>query len=450
LVVRFARILLAASVLFALQAGGAHAAFPGANGKIAFEHEVTCPSIFNCLPIRLFTVNPDGSDFTQLLTERSTDPDWSADGKKIAFTAIDREFAAFHIAVVNADGTGRRAIDPPRVPLRDDFQPTWSPDGTKIAFVREVPEGPFLDRREIFVMTADGQDATRLSFRDPAAGDLAAFEPAWSPDGSRIAFTRTVPSPSLITADDIFVMNADGTNVTRLTHNDTSIGQTNSSPSWSPDGSRIAFFSSRDGRAGIFTMRSDGTDVTRLSGGDRGREPAWSPDGTRIAFSMQLGPSGWQIYTVGVDGTGRTQVTNAGGPDSRKFKANWQPLNRAPDCTSVAAAPASLWPASHKFVTVTLVGASDPDGDLVTTTIDRVTQDERVGPVPDARPGASGDQVSLRAERRPQGDGRVYRISFSVSDGTDGCSGVGTVEVRRHKHRRAIDSAPPSYDSFDQ
>jgi len=65
-----------------------------------------------------------------------------------------------------------------------------------------------------------------------------------------------------------------------------------------------------------------------------------------------------------------------------------------------------------------------------------------------ARPGASDDQVRLRAERDPAGDGRVYRIAFTVSDGRDDCSGVATVEVRRHKHRPAIDSAPPSYDSF--
>ncbi len=69
---------------------------------------------------------------------------------------------------------------------------------------------------------------------------------------------------------------------------------------------------------------------------------------------------------------------------------------------------------------------------------------------PDARPGATDDQVRLRAERLPGRDGRVYRISFTVSDSRDSCSGVATVEVRGHKHRPAVDSAPPSYDSFDQ
>jgi hypothetical protein len=103
---------------------------------------------------------------------------------------------------------------------------------------------------------------------------------------------------------------------------------------------------------------------------------------------------------------------------------------------------------------VTLSGASDPDGDRVTVAVDGVTQDEPVrssgDPTsPDARLGSGSDTVSLRAERSPRGDGRVYRIDFTASDNRGkSCTGAVTVGVARHRSDNAVDSAPPSYHSF--
>ena len=104
-------------------------------------------------------------------------------------------------------------------------------------------------------------------------------------------------------------------------------------------------------------------------------------------------------------------------------------LNRAPDCSKLAVDKASLWPPNHKYVTVTLSGATDPDGDPLTTTVTAVTQDEPLNGLGDGdtSPDAalvSGhpEQVKLRAERSGTGDGRVYRITATVSDGTDSCS----------------------------
>jgi hypothetical protein len=127
------------------------------------------------------------------------------------------------------------------------------------------------------------------------------------------------------------------------------------------------------------------------------------------------------------------------------------PSNQPPDCSAVRAVPGSLRPANGHFRTVRLAGANDPDGDAVTVTVDGVTQDETVGRQPDARLAASGDRVvlRLRAERLPRGDGRVYRVAFTAADESGGeCSGAVTVEVRRHNRKPAVDSAPPSYDSF--
>jgi hypothetical protein len=103
---------------------------------------------------------------------------------------------------------------------------------------------------------------------------------------------------------------------------------------------------------------------------------------------------------------------------------------------------------------VTVGSVTDPDGDHVTITVDAVSQDEPLmGPgdktSPDARRAAASDRVELRAERSPRGNGRVYRIDFSASDGRGGsCSEAVEVVVPRKRNGAAVDSAPPSYDSL--
>ena len=111
-------------------------------------------------------------------------------------------------------------------------------------------------------------------------------------------------------------------------------------------------------------------------------------------------------------------------------------VNSPPDCSGITASPNTLWPPNHKFHTVTLSGATDPDGDPVTLTVTGVTQDEALNGLgdgdtsPDAQAGASSNQVQVRAERSGTGDGRVYRISFTGSDGRGGtCTGTATVGV---------------------
>lgn len=130
--------------------------------------------------------------------------------------------------------------------------------------------------------------------------------------------------------------------------------------------------------------------------------------------------------------------------------------NQPPDCSSVAADPSDLGAPNHKLRTVTLAGATDPDGDPLELTVTGVTQDEPVNGKgdgdtgPDALLGPSSDQVQLRAERSAMGDGRVYRIAYTVSDGQGGeCSGTALVGVRRDRSGApAVDSAPASHDSL--
>jgi sugar lactone lactonase YvrE len=129
--------------------------------------------------------------------------------------------------------------------------------------------------------------------------------------------------------------------------------------------------------------------------------------------------------------------------------------NQPPDCSPTTASPSVIATTPKgNFVTIALQGASDPDADTLSFHIDSVTQDEPVfgdSTSPDAQftaAGADSTQVKVRAERDTKGDGRVYRIAFTVSDGAASCSSAETVSVPRKKGKAAVDSAPPSYDSF--
>jgi hypothetical protein len=131
-------------------------------------------------------------------------------------------------------------------------------------------------------------------------------------------------------------------------------------------------------------------------------------------------------------------------------------LNRAPDCSKLSVNKASLWPPNHKYVTVTLSGATDPDGDPLTTTVTAVTQDEPLNGLGDgdtspdaAKVAGHPEQVKLRAERSGTGNGRVYRITASVSDGKATC-GSNTIRVsvpHDQSGAPAVDSGPV-YNSF--
>jgi Tol biopolymer transport system component len=158
---------------------------------------------------------------------------------------------------------------------------------------------------EIYVMNADGSGQTNLT-NNPAVDD----EPAWSPDGSRIAFTR---------GGDVYVMNADGAAQTNLTNHPAN----DSWPAWSPDGTKIAFVSDRDGNAEIYLMNADGSsqrNLTDNSGSDR--FPTWSPDGGKIAF-MRGEELNAEVYTMNADGSSQRNLTNS--PARGDYLPDWSP-----------------------------------------------------------------------------------------------------------------------------
>ena len=172
---------------------------------------------------------------------------------------------------------------------------------------------------EVYVMNADGSGQTRLT-DNPAADSW----PSWSPDGGRIAFISSRDDPDPNDDDsiwEIYVMNADGSGQTRLTND----SAWHSLPSWSPDGRRIAFQSNRDENAEIYVMNADGSGQTRLTNeAANDRFPSWSPDGQRIAF-YSYRDENWEIYVMNADGSGQTRLTDN---PARDIRPSWSPDGR--------------------------------------------------------------------------------------------------------------------------
>jgi Tol biopolymer transport system component len=253
-----------ALVLPVLCAGGlvaattpALAAFPGQNGRIAFESDRQGnPDVW--------TMGPSGRDLRNLTK-----------GSKAA------------------DGSAN-----------------WSPDGGKIAFMsdRVTPDNP--DPRgkrgpdfEIFVMKANGSNPRQITFND-----LDDEDPAWSPDGMRIVFQRDFKPGRGKVDYDLFTMAAEGTDERRLTN---SQGVNDAQSNWSSRG-RIAFASDRDGDNEIYTMRSDGSDVRKLTRNKHTEEfPNWSPNGRTILFHREAAGD-FDVYRVRAAG-GRAQRMTATG-----------------------------------------------------------------------------------------------------------------------------------------
>jgi Tol biopolymer transport system component len=161
-----------------------------------------------------------------------------------------------------------------------DFGISWSPDGTRIAFA-STRDG----NAEIYVMQADGTRPQRLTHRPES--DIA---PVWSPDGTRIAFEQRLSRAVSI----IYVMAADGSNLTRLADG--------IRPVWSPNGTQLIFSDSIQSDAEIHLINADGSDERYLVNGNR---PSWSPDGTRILFDYNA-----QVYTINVNGTDLTALAD--------------------------------------------------------------------------------------------------------------------------------------------
>ena len=228
-------------------------------------------------------------------------PAWSPDGGRILYVRRARLSGRPDLFVMNANGRGRTRLTSTSVPERD---PSRSPDGTALVYAaRTAPGEPF----RIFVARADGSGRQQLTSQK-AGSDRA---PVWSPDGTRIAFVsdRDGGFPEL------YLMNAGGTGVKRLTTN----ALIDANPSWSPDGTRVVFERCcENGTSDLFTVDVTTRAEVSVTASTSSQEfdPSWSSDGTRIAYdAFEVGQGNIDIWVVNADGSSPLRLTQQAGPD---------------------------------------------------------------------------------------------------------------------------------------
>lgn len=210
-----------------------------------------------------------------------------------------------NIFAVDPDGSNATNLTPDSLNIYR--APAWSPDGTTIAFASTRNSGSgFI--RNLFVMNADGSGITQVT-----TDEMDNDSPSWSPDGDWLAF-RAVRSG---TDSGIYI--TDGVTETLVA----TLGGSADNPSWSPDGTLIAFDDSDD----IWVAHPDGSGLTRLTDGPLSNTyPAWSPDGTRIAYSCARSEPqyGVSICIMNSDGSGTAFVTSDS-LDERNYHPSWSP-----------------------------------------------------------------------------------------------------------------------------
>jgi Tol biopolymer transport system component len=318
------RVLIVTALALALLPATAHAAFPGASGKIAFVQSN-----------KIWTVNPDGSDPTQITAGTDAGPAWSPDGTKIAFHRVRpgcTPTPCDDIYVANPDGSNvTLAITAAQFPA-------WSPTGQEMVFMAGAPKST-AEYGHIWKSNVDGTNRTLL-YNWEDADIYGIGGPAWVPDATAtIAFHEgtlaSACNPDLEECANLYPEALYTTPATMYTQLPGGPGTPGAGPNWSPDARKFAFYTPLQhpefpvgdlgGRIG--TVNRDGSGRVLLTPGAGGyvetpgfdKQPAWSPDGSRIAFERNADG----LHVINADGTGDTRISTVGrDPD-------WQPVQRS-------------------------------------------------------------------------------------------------------------------------
>ncbi|MDO8617059.1 MAG: hypothetical protein Q7T33_15220 [Dehalococcoidia bacterium] len=305
---RFAALILVGFASLALSAcgGGSGDSSTLPTGRIAFVSDRDGNQ-------EIYVMNADGSGLANLTNNAALDdePWWSPDGKRIGFKSS--RGGRVDLWAMNADGSNPQEVtmDPAL-----EGQLRWSPDGKKIAYYsfRQQSEG------YLWVANADGSDPQSvlkaIHPANPDQGCAGGFPGGWFPDGQHILFRGSQGSNGAL---QICSVNSDGSDL-KLLYGQNSVLATY--PALSPDASRIAFTANQDGNDEIYVMNADGRDLQRVTEDDGYDEwPTWSPDGKWIAFYSDR-DGDFEVYIVRPDGSGLKKLTDNTAADTNSA---WSP-----------------------------------------------------------------------------------------------------------------------------
>jgi len=242
----------------------------------------------------IFTIAEDGSNLTNLTRNEFDDgfPSWSRSAGLMAFASTRDGNSEIYLIDLNAAPDANGNFPVTRLTNNDgvDSYPALSPDGKKVAFVSDRS-----GNKDIYLMNADGSELVDLT-NDPSEDNF----PVFSPDGSRIAFASNRDGNF-----DIYIMNAGGSKMEKITTGSDNKGY----PSWSPNGNQLAF-SAFIGNNEVYIINADGSGVRDVSNDPASdRNPSWSSDGQRLVFvSDRTGNA--EIFTIGINGDGLRRITN--------------------------------------------------------------------------------------------------------------------------------------------
>ncbi len=305
----------------------ASATFPGANGKLVFQRPAG-------EQMDLFTMRPDGSNVKRLLGGRAFDdkPEWSPDGRRIAFARSGENPVPEEIWTANAKGRDLQRLTTWNA---GSAAPTWTPEGRIVYFTtKDFPPPASPDDppppSELYSMAADGSDQRRLT-----SEAVMKTDPAVSPADGTVAYIAFRPVAAEPGAFDLglFSVAADGSGQRTLAP--FTPRRAVFSASWSPDGSRIVFELASRGQSDLAVMNADGTGRRRLTR-TRALEtnPVWSPDGRMIAFTgdrhvkrgkrERWGPD-FELYVMRASGARVQRLTRNSVPD---LVPDWQAVQR--------------------------------------------------------------------------------------------------------------------------
>jgi Tol biopolymer transport system component len=251
---------------------------------------------------QIYSMDPDGSRQTRLIVTEgdARGARLSPDGSSVVYSVADDGTSQIHV-LDTRDSTDSVLASEGR-----DFRPAWSPDGSLIAFSRILDGEP-----DLWTMTADGSGQRQLT--DEPASDWA---PAWSPDGAAIVFNSDQAG-----SFDLVRIDADGRNPTALTSGPADDYE----PDWSPDGRRIAFTSNRDGDFAVWIVDAEGGEPSRLeTGAGSAYMPSWSPDGSMIAFTSDR-TGDFEVFVVPSGGGEPRNISKNPGSDDGWVAPGWAP-----------------------------------------------------------------------------------------------------------------------------